>query len=167
MSKAILAVLAGIVIGGFCLEQTLAQSQLVLFTVEEAKRLRHTDREWNDSAETLVFRGLAPGPRISVKAPRIESTTSGSVIQMRTPGDFWVEFEQVGAPVNMHTLAVQARRGMFSKSLTDVFEPYIQGTRLRAENVQLPSGRFLIEISIADVNGTATAKTYRLQVDPR
>ena len=167
MSRAILAVVAGIVIGGFCLEQTLAQSQLVLFTVEEAKRLRHTDREWNASAEILEFRGLAHGPRISIKAPRIEGTATGSVIQMRTPGDLWVEFEQVGAPVNMHTLAVQARRGMFSKSLTDVFEPYIQGTRLRAENVQLPSGRFLIEISIADVKGTATAETYRLQVDPR
>ncbi|MGH8644547.1 MAG: hypothetical protein ACREX4_08865 [Gammaproteobacteria bacterium] len=167
MSKTILVLVAGIVLGGFCLEQTLAQSQLVLFTVEEAKRLRHTDREWNDSAEILQFRGLARGPRISVKAPRIEGTASGSVIQMRTPGHLWVEFEQVGAPVNMHTLAVQARRGFFSKSLTDAFEPYIQGTRLRAENVQLPSGRFVIEISIADVNGTATAETYRLQVDSR
>lgn len=99
--------------------------------------------------------------------PKVEGTASGDIVQLRTPTELWVEFEQGSAPVDMDSLEVQARRGIFTKSLTDAFRPYVRGTALRVRDVEVPAGRFLIEISIADVTGTITAETYRLQVDTR
>lgn len=144
-----------------------AQTGLELFTAEEAKQFRLTDQEWGHTSDRLEFRALALGPRITFKEPKLGGTADGDIVQLRTPAELWVEFEQGSAPVDMDSLEVQARRGIFTKSLTNAFRPYVRGTALRVRDVEVPAGRFLIEISIADVTGTITAETYRLQVDTR
>jgi hypothetical protein len=75
-----------------------------------------------------------------------------------------VLFEERGAAVDMPSLRVQARKGLFSKSLTETLQPYVRGTRVEAQAVQVPEGRFLIQIAIADLQGRTTSEAYRLEV---
>lgn len=145
-------------------EYAFAQDGPVLFSADEAKRLRLTDDEWQDSPP-FRFRALAKGPRILFKDPQVKTSSEGAFVELVTPADFWLVFESAGTPVDMRSLKVQARKGFFSKSLTGVFSPYIQGTSLQVEDVKIPKGRFLIEISIADAKGAVTTESYRLQVN--
>jgi hypothetical protein len=64
----------------------------------------------------------------------------------------------------MQSLRVQARKGIFTKSLTETLQPYTRGTRVEATAVQVPEGRFAIQIDIADLQGRKTSETYRLEV---
>jgi hypothetical protein len=75
-----------------------------------------------------------------------------------------VEFVETSAPVDMKSLEVKAKKGLFSKSLTDKLKPYIKGAAIEANGLQVPEGRYLIEIYIADSNGTETTVTYGLEV---
>jgi hypothetical protein len=67
----------------------------------------------------------------------------------------------------MQSLRVQARKGIFTKSLTETLQPYIRGTGIEATAVQVPEGRFAIQIDIADLQGRKTSETYRLEVKGR
>ena len=62
----------------------------------------------------------------------------------------------------MNSLQIDAKKWLFSLSLTDRLKPYIQGTSLHAKGVQVPEGLFAIQIEIADVAGAKTVGTYRL-----
>jgi hypothetical protein len=75
-----------------------------------------------------------------------------------------VLFNKRPAPVDMESLHVIAKKGIFSKTLTDRLKPYIQGTSIIAKRIKFPEGRFLIQISIADLKGMKTTETYRLKV---
>jgi hypothetical protein len=78
-----------------------------------------------------------------------------------------VSFEARDTAVDMQSLRVQARKGPFTKSLTEMLQPYIRGTRVEANAVQVPVGRFAIQIDIADLQGRKTSETYRLEVKPQ
>ena len=75
-----------------------------------------------------------------------------------------VLFEENHTPIDMDSLQIKAKQGMFSESLTTRLKPSIQGTSLQAKELKIPAGRFLIQIEIADRHGTKTAETYRLMV---
>jgi hypothetical protein len=64
----------------------------------------------------------------------------------------------------MDSLNVEARKGLFSKSLTNLLRPYIRGDRIEVTNLEIPSGRFMLDVSIADTNGNTTAASYLLEV---
>jgi len=61
-------------------------------------------------------------------------------------------------------LRVQGGKGLFSKDLTALLRPYVQGTRVEAQGVQVPAGRFKLEMEITDRQGTKTAETYRVEI---
>lgn len=75
-----------------------------------------------------------------------------------------VVFEENEAPVNMGSLEVKAKKGLFSKSLTEMLEPYVAGTTLAVEKLAVPSGKYQIQIVVEDLEGHQTARTYRLIV---
>ena len=81
--------------------------------------------------------------------------------------DFFVFFEVNHAPVDMGSLRATAKKGLFSKSLTDRLRPYIQGMNLQANALTIPAGRFLIQIEIADQRGAKTEGHYLLWVQER
>jgi hypothetical protein len=64
----------------------------------------------------------------------------------------------------MHSLQVRASKWLLTKSLTALLQPYIRGTAIQAHQVQLPAGRFRLEIEIADVTGAKTTAAYRVEV---
>jgi hypothetical protein len=140
-----------------------AQDALVLFTPEEAGNLRLAEGEWSGRP---LMRGIPPssGPRIVITTPQVKETNAGRTIEAVTPTSLVIVFEENRGPIVMESLQVKAKKGIFSKSLTDMLRPYIHGTALQVKEVQIPEGNFLIEIEIADRTGAKTVGTYRMAV---
>jgi hypothetical protein len=119
------------------------RAPLQLFSAADAHQLNLTDQEWHRVHRTRST-GAAAGPRIVIQKPTLKESSDGPTIETVTPAT--------------------ARKGFFSKSLTDLLKPYVNGTALQVQDVAIPEGRFRIEIVIADKNGAKTVETYRLQV---
>jgi len=134
---------------------------VVLFTLEEAAKLRLEEGD----AFPDVERGSSEGPRIVIRKPQVIAGKGHRTIETASPTDLTVHFEDNGAPVDMQTLEVTARRGFFSKSLTPLLKPFLRGTTLEASKLEVPSGSFMVEIAIADSRGNRSEDLYELQVD--
>jgi hypothetical protein len=142
---------------------TAAQEEgVVLFTEEDARALRVQENDWDPVPRA---RSAPLGPIISIRAPEIKIIDGGETIQTNSPTTMMVIFEENQAPVDMSSLEVKAKKGIFSKSLTDTLKPYIEGTTLAVDNIEVPSGKFQIEIVVKDLKGHETMQTYRLVVE--
>ncbi len=139
------------------------QKPLHLFSAADARRLQMTEQEWHSVRRTRST-GVSDGPRISIEQPHLDQSADGPTIETTTPATLSVTFEPNRSPVDMSSLSVTARKGFFSKSLTDLLKPYVEGTALHVHDVSIPGGRFVIEIAIADRTGAKTVQTYRLLV---
>ncbi len=135
-----------------------------LFSEEDAVQLRLTESEWEES---VAVRDVTRGPLIVLQTPPVEQSARGPLIATTTPVDLVVLFEENEAPVDMASLSVRAKKGIFSKSLTDTLKPYIDGTTVKAKGLDVPTGKFKIEIQVADTGGERTKDTYRLEVSKR
>jgi hypothetical protein len=133
---------------------------MVLFTQQEARELRLNEREWRHMTKA---RALSMGPTIIVRRPPL---TPGDIptIETQSPTALDVIFEPRYAPVRMDSLNVTARKGLFSKSLTELLRPYIRGDTIEVSRVEIPTGRFMLDVSIADTEGNATNTSYHLEV---
>jgi hypothetical protein len=138
-----------------------AQGRVFLLTPDEAAQLRLGPE---DRASGPLLRSLPTGPRIIVREPPVRDTPDGSVIETTPLTRFVISFEQNRAPVDMQSLEVKARKGLFSVSLTPRLKPYVKGTNLEADTLSIPEGRFLVQIEIVDVAGARTLESYRLDV---
>ena len=139
---------------------TTSGHKVVLFSPEEARDLCLTVDEWRHFPRT---RAVSVGPQIVVRRPPLIASEVPT-IEARSPTDLDVVFEPRQAPVRMDSLNVEARKGLFSKSLTNLLRPYIRGDRIEVTNLEIPSGRFMLDVSIADTNGNTTAASYLLEV---
>jgi hypothetical protein len=139
--------------------QAVGQQSLALLTPKEAMQLRLTEGEWQPPPRT---RALSLGPRIVIERPPIKDAADGPIIDTISPTDVIIVFEENRAPVDMTSLQIEAKKWLFTLSLTARLKPYIQGTRLHGKGVQVPEGLFVIQIQIADVAGAKTVGTYRL-----
>jgi hypothetical protein len=139
----------------------VAPGHLVLLDNRDAVKLRLTNREWRDVPRE---RGIQVGPRIVVKSPPISQSDGVPTIETTSPTTLSVAFDDDRSPVDMSTLEVSAHKGFFSKSLTAMLQPYIRENALEVSNASIPTGRFLLEVSIADQAGNRTDETYRLEV---
>jgi hypothetical protein len=132
----------------------------VLLNAHEAKQLRLTEREWRQVPRT---RALSAGPIVVVQEPQL-IVSDVPTIDATTPIDFDVLFKPRASPVDMGSLDIEARKGFFAKSLTPMLKPYIHGTELQVQKADIPPGRFILEISIADQSGNTTTEIYRLEI---
>jgi len=139
--------------------QLVGQRTLALLTPNEATQLRITEEEWQLPPRT---RALSIGPRIIIKCPPIKDVADGPLSETISPTDLMIFFEENRASVDMNSLQVEAKKWLFTLSLTARLRPYIQGTSLQAKGVRVPEGLFVIQIEIADVAGAKTVGTYRL-----
>lgn len=128
---------------------------------EEADQLRLSEKEW--SRPPFKTRGLSNGPVITIKQPTI-SNSSTPTLETTSPLSLSIFFEKKNAPVDMTSLEVVAKKGFFSKSLTERLKPFISGTTLEAKDLKIPKGKFKIQINIADTQGSQTSMEYRLVV---
>ena len=144
--------------------QSVGPRMLVLLTPEEAAQLRLTEEEWQPLTR---LRTVSLGPRIVIKRPPVKDAADGPTIETVSPTEFMIFFEENRAPVDMNSLQIEAKKWLFTISLTPRLRPYIQGTSLQAKGVQAPEGSFVIQIEIADVAGAKTVGTYRLMARGR
>jgi hypothetical protein len=130
--------------------RSVGQRTLALLTPNEAVQLRLAEGEWQPPPRT---RAPSLGPRIVIERPPIKQAADGPIIDTVSPTDIMILFEENHAPVDMNSLQIEAKKWLFSLSLTPRLKPYIQGASLRAKSVQIPEGLFVIQIEIADVAG--------------
>jgi hypothetical protein len=166
LMRTVAAVLVfGVTIAFFLSSATSAaekeRGQVVLLDQGDAGRLRLTEREWRHVSRT---RGLQVGPRIIVESPPLRSSEGVPIIETTSPTNLSVSFEDERSPVDMSSLEVSAHKGFFSKSLTATLRPFIHGKSLQVTNASIPTGHFLLDVSIADQAGNRTQETYRLEV---
>ncbi len=107
----------------------------VLFGPADAGKLRMTNEEWGHVARS---RSLSTGPIIAVEKPKVDDIDGVPTIATDTPTDLLVVFKQRTAPVDMNSLDVEARKGWFSKSLTDMVRPYVKGNTLDVPGLKSP-----------------------------
>lgn len=144
--------------------QQVGKERLELLTPQEAELLRQAEGEW----EPIVrMRSIPPGPFIQVKHPQAKDTEYGLTLEMYSPSDFVVIFERNRVPVDMDSLKIRAKKGIFSKSLTKRLKPYIKETTLNVEGMKIPHGKFTFIVSVADLEGAETVETYRMIINKR
>ena len=142
-----------------------------LLTPNEAQKLRFSVQEWDYFQQNLAF-GFGStsdekspnGPHIIIQNPKVHSDSEGPTIRCASPLSLKVLFQENRAPVNMNSLDVTAKKGIFSKSLMQRLRPFIHQNIISAENIEIPPGRYCVVVSIADLNGATTVKTYGLEV---
>ncbi len=137
------------------------QGGLFFLSSEEAAELNLSDAEW--AAPPIRTRGTSTGPRIEFQDPIVENL-SNPTLNALSPLNLTVLFQENSAPIDMSTLELVAKKGFFSKSLTDRIKPFIDGNSLKVTALKIPSGKFKIQVTIADVNGNKTRNEYRLVI---
>ncbi|MFC1813782.1 hypothetical protein ACFL03_13940 [Thermodesulfobacteriota bacterium] len=141
--------------------QKVEAEEAFLFTAKEAERLRHAEGEWEIIQLT---RAPSSGPRVVIQHPEVKGTEDDPLIETVSPVGLFVSFEENLAPVDMGSLKIKAKKGFLSQSLTERLRPFIKGTDIEANGIKVPSGRFIIQITISDSNGEKTLASYRLSV---
>jgi hypothetical protein len=162
----VVALVIVIAIAGLFLAAASATTQpgpalIVLLDLHDAARLQLTDHEWRHVPRA---REIATGPRIEFTSPALSQSKGIPTIETTSPTTLFVTFDDDQSPVDMDTLEVSAHKGFFSKSLTAMLRPFIHQNALEVSNMSIPTGRFLLEVSIADQAGNRTDETYRLEV---
>lgn len=141
-----------------------ADQRLVLLTPQEAQQLNLSDQEWEKTGR-LLRAPISKGPIISLVKPALKDAGAElPSVETSSPVHLVVLFKERSAPVDMSSLQVVGKKGIIKMSLTDRLKPYIKGTTLEAPDVQVPNGRFLVVVSIQDVNGQQTQASYRLWI---
>lgn len=158
----------------FSCSQTQLQGHggAMLFSEEDAAaldlgQLPKTDWHGYVSRTFAPKRGVSSkGPRIQFMRPSVTLAAAGPTIETQSPTELIVAFEESpsGNPVDMSTLEVVGRKGFFRKTLTDNLRPYIVGSQIKATDINIPHGKFHLQISIADTAGVKTTENYLLVV---
>jgi len=143
------------------LHVTIATAENFLLFPGEATELQLTETEWN--MPPITTRGAGFGPIINFKTPTPKNTDNPT-LETTSPADLIILFQQNGAPVDMASLEITAKKGFLKRDLTERIRPYIQGTSVVATDLQVPKGKFKIQIIIADIKGNQTSTEYRLKV---
>ncbi|MCI5157216.1 MAG: hypothetical protein D3906_02055 [Candidatus Electrothrix sp. AUS1_2] len=140
-------------------------SAAALFTQEEAELLRYNETEWTQMQEEeghSATKALMPdGPVIELLDPKPMSQDD---VVMVTPASLHLRFVTTGEPVNMSSLRVVGRKFLITKDLTERLAPYIQGQEVIARDLEIPAGKFTLDIEISDSKGTVTKQSYKVVV---
>jgi hypothetical protein len=99
-----------------------------------------------------------------MQRPQVIDSGDELVLETTSPADFFVFFKANGAPVDMDSLRITAKKGLFSKSLTEPPATLHSGHESPGPRGDPSPGRFLIQIEIADQNGAKTDGHHLLRV---
>jgi hypothetical protein len=148
--------------------QVVKQPTIPLFAAEEAERLRLLEEEWKIIDEILTRRQAlsALGPLIAVRSPRVQPTQPIPTIETPTPVNLQVHFMENRAPVKLETLEMCGKAWGFQRCFTDKLKPYLNANTniLDVPNLDIPTGKYVIEIRIADEQGQETVAYYKIAV---
>ena len=166
-----LLILAVFTMIGFVLlnpTRSLSQKSEVLFSDDDADKLRYADSEWEKETIAKHEEALIARPTVIVEKPKVIDTSNGPTIITITPANVLVIFKQNDSTINLDSLDVWAEKDFFKKNVTKIFKPYIkannEGAVMHVKSVHIPKGKYKIFFKIADINGQETTGKYRLHV---
>lgn len=135
---------------------------IVWFSDADAEALRLTEDDITMlSAQSKAF--IQGGPEIQWVFPELAGDAGSSKdkrVTFTSPSSLTIEFVPTRGAIDYSTLDVRGRKFGFSKSVTDLVRPYLNGNVLAAKNVELPKGKFLVEVEIHDVEGRKTVRPF-------
>jgi len=142
-----------------------SQQTVQLFSEADAEALRLSEDDI--LALSVQSKGFSQGgPAIKITFPEVsgnDGSSSSSRIEFISPASLDIEFKENKAPINYETLEVRGKKFGFSKSITEHVRPFLSGNLILARNLDLPKGKFLIEIEIEDTEGRARRKSYFIE----
>ena len=134
----------------------------VWFSAADAENLRLTEEDIGFlSAQSKAF--TQGGPEIMWVYPKLSGDAGSSKdnrVAFSSPSTLTLEFKKTMSDIDFDTLDVRGRKFGFSKSVTELVRPYLHGNVLDAKNVELPKGKFLVEVEIHDVDGRKTVRPF-------
>jgi hypothetical protein len=138
------------------------EGAVIWFTEAEAEALRLTEEDigFLSAQSKSLPRG---GPEIHWVFPELSGDaglTKDKRVTFTSPSSLTIEFRKTNGAIDFETLDVRGRKFGFSKSVTDLVRPYLDGNVLAAKNVELPKGKFLVEVEIHDVEGRKTVRPF-------
>jgi hypothetical protein len=140
-----------------------------LFTEDEAKELRYSNKEWEKESVPKHEPDTLERPSIIFDEPDVLDMKKGPTIIAITPTNFFVVIKQNDSPLDLGTIKVWGEKFFIHIDITDRVLKYLKPTKdgaiLHAKSIHIPKGHYKVGISIADVNGNKTEKKYRLKVE--
>lgn len=147
-----------------------------IFTEDEAIRLSHTLEEWQEGLrsrdvqheDVLPFSNGHIGPVISI----IDPVPRDGIYISTLPLTLLVYLTSFQAPVDISTLTVTGKRGIFSLNITDRLTPFLRQPH-KNENADfviegnikdLRAGRYNVILSVADTAGNIVEHSIFLLV---
>ena len=133
-----------------------------LFSEEEAVEYR-----LDVDPATLTF-GMAKsiGPIIEITMPEVTPKSGNlplDVVNFQSPGGLLVKFSQNQAPVDMDSLTVKFRGKFLRGDITKRLAPYVQGNSIKAEDIKIPGGDYILVVSVADQQKNETVMRWILK----
>ena len=140
-----------------------------LFTEDEAKQLRYSDKEWGKEVLPTNPPDAIDHPSIVFEEPTVENTDKGPTVQIVEPTNVLIVMKQNDSPLDPGTLKVWGEKFFVHIDVTDRVLKYFKVTKegavLKADSVHIPKGHYKVGMSIEDTNGNKTEKKFRLKVE--
>ena len=101
-----------------------------------------------------------------MRSPSVQPTKPIPTIETTTPIHLAVHFLAHGAAVKLQTLEVCGKAWGFQRCFTDKLKPCLKAHTniLDVPNLEIPTGKYVIEIRIADAKGQETVAYYKVAV---
>ncbi|MEE4241917.1 MAG: hypothetical protein V2I36_10645 [Desulfopila sp.] len=166
---------------------TVIASPVILFTEKEGEKLSMSEQEWQLILQAEEQAGMAAddvqpyseadrvgtvterdGPIVSI----INPTSSGIHYEADIPVNLLVFLKSYLAPIDIDTLHIKGKRGIFSLNITDRLKPFLRQPT-GGENADyviegsIPSlrpGRYHVVMSLADVRGNVREQSLFLRI---
>lgn len=140
-----------------------------LFTEDEAKQLRYTDKEWGKEKLPKNKPDTLDRPSIIFDEPDVVDTDKGPTIIAVDPANVFIVIKQNDSPLDPGTLKVWGEKFFVHIDVTNrvlkYFKTNKEGATLHAKGIHIPHGHYKVGVSIKDINGNKMEKKYRLKVE--
>ena len=140
-----------------------------LFTEDEAKQLRYSDKEWGKETLPKHAPDTLDRPSIIIEEPELTDTDKGPTITAIEPANVFVLIKANDSPLDPGTLKVWGEKFFVHIDVTERVLKYFKTTKegaiLHAKSIHIPKGHYKVGMSIKDINGNKTEKKYRLKVE--
>ncbi len=169
ISQYLLLVFAIAGIAGLSTAYSADEGSTDLFSDEEAKQLRYSDKEWDKETVPKHEPDTLDHPSLKFEEPDVVDTDKGPTLIAIDPTNVFIVIKQNDSPLDMGTLQVWGEKFFLKIHVTDRVLKYVKPTKegaiLHAKGIHIPKGHYKVGMSIADVNGNKTEKKYRLKVE--
>jgi len=151
---------------------------LVLFTEQEEAKLNIPFGKWqqyvfeysttHSHGDVLPYSKNALGPIVSI----VDPSATGEQYRASIPVKLLVYLKSFQSPIDLESLAITGKRGIFSLDITDRLLPFMRQPKskenadyvIEGEIPHLRSGNYHVVFSLADIQGNTAEHSLFLEV---